>query len=135
MDTPMTSTAATRTVVAPCAVRPREAKLQIQKVGNDLVQHYGKKKFYTVREVREANRRQHIDIDLCCWSHAFFNTHEDFDHLHQNLGEACDYAGMKSELVTSMAPPEDGSWFDFDWDLSWLELPDFDFSIFDFFDL
>ena len=51
-------------------------------MGNDLVRHYGKRKYYSVHEVREANRRQKIDFDLACWSHAFFNTHADFDRDH-----------------------------------------------------
>ncbi|MFV0680036.1 hypothetical protein [Ottowia sp.] len=125
----MRNTASMHAVVAPCAVRPREAKLQIQNVGNDLVQHYGKKKFYTVREVREANRRQRVDVDVGCWSHAFFNTHEDFDKMHQAVGESCDYAGMKAELVTNISGADSSSWFDFDWDLSWLDLSNIDIDI------
>ena len=85
-----------------------------------------------MQQVRDANRRSKINIDLECWSHALFNTHSDFDQLHAASGEACDYAAMKAEMLRSMATDSSASWFDFD--LSWLEFPDLDISLFDFFD-
>lgn len=121
-----------------CGARPLQARRQIQKVGDDLVRHHGKQRFYSVRQVREANQRQGIDFDLGCWSHAFFNSHADFDQLHAGAVASCDYAGMKAELTAALSAGgggADSSWFDVDWDLSWLELPDLDWPLFDFFDL
>lgn len=118
---------------APCAMSPRDKKTQARLVGDDLVQHYGQRKFYTVEQVKEANRRKRIDIDVACWSHAMFNRHEDFDQLHAHVAEGCDYATMKSGMLRAVSTDESGSWFD--WDLSWLEFPDLDFSLFDFLDL
>lgn len=121
-----------------CAIKPADRKQQIRVVGNDLVKHHGKKKFYTVQEVKDANRRQGIDVDVACWSHAFFNSHVDFDTYHTEIGETCDYAAMKREMLDSVTSPADSSTLldlNFDFDLSWLELPDIDWSIFDFFDL
>jgi hypothetical protein len=40
---------------------------------------------------------------------------------------------MKGEMLNSISNTTDASWFDID--LSWLEFPDIDWSIFDFFDL
>lgn len=115
-----------------------ERRQHVQRVGNDLVHHYGKRKYYTAHEVREANRRQNVDVDLACWSHAFFNSHSDFDQYHLGLGEACDYTAMKAEMLASVSVDSlrssSTSWFDIDLDLSWLEFPDIDWSIFDFFD-
>ncbi len=121
-----------------CAIQPADRKKQIRLVGNDLVKNHGKKKFYTVQEVKNANRRQGISYDFACWSHAFFNTHIDFDDYHTRIGEACDYVSMKREMLNSITTSSDSSSFfdvNFDFDLSWLELPDVDWSIFDFFDL
>jgi hypothetical protein len=101
-------------------------------VGNDLLKNYGKKKYYTVQEVKNANRRQNISVDFGCWSHATFNSHSDFDEYHQSLGETCDYVSMKAEMLSSVSTATDSSWFDMD--LSWLEFPDIDFSLFDFLD-
>lgn len=111
-----------------------ERRRHVQRVGNDLVRHHGKRKYYTVEQVREANQRQKIDIDLACWSHAFFNSHADFDRYHLELGEACDYAAMKAEMLASVSDDSAAAWFDIDLDLSWLEFPDIDWSIFDFLD-
>lgn len=118
---------------APCSISPRDKKAQAKRVGDDLVKHYGKRRFYTVDEVREANRRLDIPIVLGCWSHAMFNTHHDFDRLHEHAGETCDFVDMKKGMLDAVSSHDDGSWFDFDFDLSWLEFPDIDWSIFDFF--
>jgi hypothetical protein len=112
-----------------------ERRRHVQRVGNDLVRHHGKRNYYSIHQVREANRRQKVDIDLVCWSHAFFNSHADFDRYHIELGEACDYTAMKAEMLASVSGDSVASWFDVDLDLSWLEFPDIDWSIFDFLDL
>jgi hypothetical protein len=123
----------------PCVKRPLAARRQIQKVGNELVRQHGKQRYYSVEQVRVANRRQDVPVDVACWSHAFFNTHADFDQLHTGSGEACDYAAMKADLTEVLSaadvPLDTASWLGFDWDLSWLELPSVDWSIFDFLDL
>ncbi len=123
---------------APCTISPADKKAQGKRVGDDLLKHYGKRRFYTVEQVREANRRTGTSIDVACWSHALFNTHLDFDALHAGSGEACDYAGMKQQMLEALSVDGGGGgdasdWFDFD--LSWLEFPDIDLSIFDVFDI
>ena len=90
------------------------------------------KSAHTVAEVKRANDRQRISVDYACWSHAFFNSHPSFDEMHRTQGESCDYIAMKKEMAESVSNSSSDAWFDFD--LSWLELPDIDFSIFDFFD-
>jgi hypothetical protein len=122
-----------RDVMSACVMKPGDRRRQVRLVGNDLVEHYGKKNFYGVQEVKDANRRQGIDADFWCWSHATFNSHGDFDTYHESIGESCDYVAMKSEMLAAVGTQADASWFDFD--LSWLEFPDIDWSIFDFFDL
>lgn len=116
-----------------CALSPRDKRRQVTRVGNDLVKHHGKRRYYTIQEVKDANRRQGIDLDLACWSHAAFNSHGDFDAYHRSIGEACDYAAMKADMLSSVSDASDSTWFDID--LSWLEFPDIDWSIFDFFDV
>lgn len=115
-----------------CAIKPADQRKQIQLVGNDLIKNYGKKKYYSVQEVKDANRRQGINVDVYCWSHAFFNSHADFDDYHKSIGESCDYQQMKKEMLDAVSGTDDSSWFDVD--LSWLEFPDLDWSIFDFVD-
>lgn len=108
----------------------KQAKL----VGDDLMGRFGKRKFYSVEQVKAANRRCNIQLDVACWSHALFNAHEDFDRMHAAAIEGCDYIEMKRSMLQSMSHGDDGNWFDFDFDLSWLEFPDIEWSIFDLLD-
>ena len=114
-----------------CEMKPQDRRRQVKVVGDDLLKNYGRKPFYSVEEVKAANRRQQVTPDFGCWSHATFNSHSDFDAYHRSIGESCDYVGMKAEMLSSVSNATDTSWFDFD--LSWLEFPDIDFSLFDFF--
>lgn len=116
-----------------CAIAPSDRRDQVKRVGDDLVRHYGKKPYYTVQEVKDSNRRCSIGGDFGCWSHATFNSHQDFDAFHQAIGEQCDYAAMKREMLSSVSDCTDTLGFDID--LSWLEFPDIDWSIFDFLDI
>lgn len=86
-----------------CTIAPADRRRQICLVGKDLLKRHGKRNFYAVQEVKNANRRQGISYDFACWSHAFFNSHEDFDAYHQRLGESCDYVAMKKEMAESLA--------------------------------
>jgi hypothetical protein len=62
-----------------------------------------------------------------------FSTRRDFDAHHAATGEACDYSEMRSQMLAAVSA-KDESWFNWDLDLSWIEFPDIDWSIFDFFD-
>ncbi len=117
---------------APCAISPSNKRHQAKVVGDDLVRHHGKRKFYSVKQIREANERCAIDFDFVCWSHALYGTHFDFDRIHVDAGGSCDYLGMKQTMLESLSSGSESSWFDFD--LSWLEFPDIDWSVFDFLD-
>ena len=117
---------------APCAISPRDKQRQAKLVGDELVRRHGKRKFYSLQQVRDANARCNIQMDYACWSHALFNSHTDFDRIHYGVGEACDYLSMKKEMLMSLSSGDSSAWFDFD--LSWLEFPDIDWSIFDFFE-
>lgn len=118
--------------MAACALSPEDKRSQAKRVGNTLVRQYGKQRYYTVQQVKAANKRERIDIDVCCWSHAMFNTRADFDAYHRSIGETCDYSSMKSQMLGAVSDADSSSWFDFD--LSWLEFPDIDWSLFDFLD-
>lgn len=116
-----------------CANSPDDKRAQARRVGDDLLRHHGKQRYYSVEQVKAANARNRIGLDVECWSHALFNSHEDFDAMHAALGQACDYLGMKAQMLQAVSMGERG-WLDFDLDLSWLEFPDIDWSVFDFFD-
>jgi hypothetical protein len=120
-------------VVRPCHVSPSDKKALIGAVGEDLVRTHGKRKYYKPAEVRRSADRCGYTVDVHCWAYCIFTTPEDFKAIHDALGEACDYAVMKAEVLADLAG---GSAFSlFDLDLSWLDWPDIDLSsLFDWFD-
>ena len=96
--------------------------------------HYGKKKYYTQKEVQDScRRRNYLDIDWHCWAFCIFTSPETFALIHAATGEVCDYVSMKTTALAELA---DGLFSLGDIDLSWLEWPDIDLgSIFDWFDV
>ncbi len=116
-----------------CAITPADKRRQAKLVGEDLVKNYGKKRYYTPLEIRNANRHGGIPIDVVCWSYAIYASMVDFDAHHQKLGETCDYAAMKTEMLSSIGGNVDVASVT-DTDLSWLEVPSVDWSLFDFLD-
>lgn len=106
-----------------------------KKVGNDLLKKHGKKRFYTPAQVQSSCKDLNIAIDWHCWAMCFFTDRSAFELFHESIGENCDYTSMKSSMVSAITDGASDSWTDFDFDLSWIELPDIDFSdFFDFFD-
>lgn len=103
-------------------------------VGEDLIRHHGKKRYYTVKEVKDSVQRRDYPMDWSCWAFCLFTSPEEFTAYHDRMGESCDYGGMKAEMVSAMTDGASTSWFDAN--MSWLEWPDIDLtSIFDCLDL
>lgn len=114
-----------------CSIRPTDQKLLGKKIGEDLGNHYGKKRYYSRTEVESALQREAFPMDWSCWAFCLYLSPGDFDSYHSSIGETCNYALMKGEMVSALTDGASDSWFD--WDLSWLDWPDIDLSaIFDF---
>ena len=110
-----------------------EKKQYAKDVGKILVKKYGKQKYYSTYRVRQASKETIWGIDWHCWAMCLYTSPEEFNRYHESIGEACDYASMKAQMAHAITDGVSDSWFDFD--LSWLEWPDFDLpSIFDVFD-
>lgn len=117
------------------ALTESEKKKLAQVVGADLTKKHGKKKYYRQKQIKDALERNDYGIDIHCWAYCFFMDHSSFDDYHESINESCDYASMKESMISSVTDHASDSWLDFDFDLSWLELPDIDLSsIFDFID-
>jgi hypothetical protein len=117
-----------------CHLRPDDKKAFIRKVGSDLVRTHGKHNYYKPADIRRSADRCGYPIDIHCWAYCIFSSPEDFKALHDAVGEVCDYAAMKAEVLADLASGASFSLLDVD--LSWLEWPDIDLtSIFDGIDL
>lgn len=114
-----------------------DEKKKIAKViGEDLVKTHGKRKYYSQKQIHTSLQRRHYHLDVHCWAYCLYMDHGTFDTYHLSIGEVCNYLDMKGSMLSAVTDHVSDSWFDFDFDLSWLELPDFDFSdLFDFLDL
>ncbi len=116
-----------------CALSPTDKKAYAKDVGHILVRKHGKQKFYTPNQVKRASADTRYAVDWHCWAMCLYSSPEDFNSYHESIGECCDYSAMKAEMAAALTDGASESWFDFD--LSWLEWPDFDLpSIFDIFD-
>ncbi len=101
-------------------------------VGKTLVRKHGQQKFYSPQQVTQAAKEAGFRIDWHCWAMAMYTSPADFNAYHKALGENCNYAAMKQEMVSALTGGDASSWLGID--MSWLEWPDFDFSLPDFFD-
>lgn len=112
---------------------PIDKKSYAKDVGKLLVRKHGKKKFYSPDQVKKASFESKYTIDWHCWAMCLYTSPSDFNSYHDSIGESCNYGAMKSEMAIALTDGASESWFDFD--LSWLEWPDFDLpSLFDIFD-
>lgn len=108
-----------------CHLKPKDKKAFIGAVGRELVRKHGKQKYYPPGQVRDAATWCGFPLDIHCWAYCFFTTPTDFYRLHHAAGESCDYAEMKSEVLSDLSG---GIFSSLDLDLSWLEWPDIDIS-------
>jgi hypothetical protein len=116
-----------------CALRPKDKRAFIGEVGEDLVRKHGKRKYYAPADIRRSTEACGYPVDIHCWAYCIFASPQDFKALHDAAGEACDYAAMKSEVLTDLSQSGLYAWRDID--LSWLEWPDIDVSsLFEWFD-
>jgi hypothetical protein len=82
-----------------CALSSADKKVVARNVGRDLVKHHGKKRYYTIPEVKDAARRQSIPIDWDCWALALYTHHLDFADYHRRIGESCDFEEMHKVMM------------------------------------
>jgi hypothetical protein len=117
-----------------CELKPEDKKKFISDVGQRLVRDHGKKKYYAPEQIKKAARDGGYQPDIVCWAYCMFSSPSDFAAIHEAVGEVCDYASMKAEVLSELT--SGGSFLGIDIDLSWLEWPDIDLSsVFDWFDL
>jgi hypothetical protein len=64
----------------------------------ELIRTSGKKSAYTPEEIQDAARKAGVNRDYLCYAFADLLTREDFDLLHQERGETCDYGEMRAAV-------------------------------------
>lgn len=84
-----------------CWKRQRTLKNYEQFGRPEMVRRYGKKKTYDSKQVESVWRDGGYDMLFICYAYADLLTRKDFDQLHRDLGESCDYLQMRGTLVDS----------------------------------
>lgn len=117
----------------PTELSPSDKKQFLSDVGQDLVAHHGKKKYYKKEEVRASCRRRKYPEDWDCHAFCLFLDEATFQAIHVGVDAVCNYQEMRRDALAALT--DSGSFLDIDLDLSWLEWPDIDLgSVFDWFD-
>jgi hypothetical protein len=111
-----------------CLIEPADKSKLAKTLGGKLVERYGQRRFYTIREIKSAYAETSLPLDWSCWGYAMFSAQPDFDAYHGILGETCDYVAMKGEMLASLTSQAADSWFSLD--MSWIDLPDLDLGSF-----
>lgn len=112
-----------------CTSSPSNKREYITDLGEILIKDNGKKKFYKPEEIKEAHQKSkwYHYIDFACWGMSIYSSHSDFDTYHAKTGEVCDYAEMKTEMLSGLSLASVSDWTevpDLDIDASWLDFGD-----------
>ncbi|MCI0362414.1 MAG: hypothetical protein L0219_00940, partial [Phycisphaerales bacterium] len=107
-----------------CALPEADKRSLARKVGSGLVKEHGKKRHYTVQEVKAAARRQNFPEAWDCWALSLYASPSDFAEYHERTGEDCDYSSMHERMVEAVStdavlpdvvrhvtPSTESSWF------------------------
>lgn len=86
-----------------CALAPAEKKVLTEKVGEVLVKKNGKKKTYSVDEVKSAARDAKFPLDWDCWALSLYCDRIDFDSYHQTIGEICNFDFMHGKMLEAVS--------------------------------
>lgn len=109
-----------------CPPAPIDKRKYISDLGKILVVDYGKKKYYEPKEVKKAHKKSEWRAyDFSCWGMSTYSSHSDFDSYHQETGEICDYAAMKTEMLEGISLTDSIHLADLpaiDIDASWLDI-------------
>ena len=119
-----------------CVLTSADKRLIARRVGRDLIKHHGKKRCYTVSEVRNAAQRQDLSVDWHCWAYALYTDRMSFDAYHRELGESCEYVAMHQGMMAAVGGDAAAALdvLDPTGSVGDLEVADDSWSIFDFFD-
>lgn len=79
-----------------------DKRVVARRVGRDLIKHHGKKRCYTMQEVRNAAQRQELSVEWHCWAYALYTDRLTFDAYHREIGESCDYVAMHQNMMEAV---------------------------------
>ncbi|MBF2001696.1 MAG: hypothetical protein IGS50_13360 [Synechococcales cyanobacterium C42_A2020_086] len=70
-----------------------------KKLGPQLRKRYGASRYYTPEQVKATVRACGLNLDWVCYALCMYCDRDSFIQYHFNVGEACDYGAMQSEVA------------------------------------
>ena len=64
-----------------------------------LSKNYGYAQSYTPQQVRKTVETAGLNGEFSCYAVAMFSSRESFEQFHRDLGETCDYDGMRAYVA------------------------------------
>jgi hypothetical protein len=80
-------------------MRRRSIRLYARRLGPLLTKRYGYSRQYTGGQIRQTVAGAGVPIAHICFAYAMFMSQKEFDALHRELGETCDYQVMRQEIA------------------------------------
>ena len=80
-------------------MRRHSIRLYARRLGPLLARRYGYSRQYTGKQIRQTVTSAGMPIAYICFAYAMFMSQKDFDALHRQLGETCDYQAMRQEVA------------------------------------
>ncbi len=71
--------------------RPSAIKKYARKLGPLLARRYGKSNTYTAGQIKKTAEHARLPLAYICYGYAMYIGEDDFDILHRELGQSCDY--------------------------------------------
>jgi hypothetical protein len=80
-------------------MRRRSIKLYAKRLSPLLRKRYGYRRQYSGGQIRHAVTGAGMPTAHICFAYAMFMSQKEFDALHKELGETCDYQAMRQEIA------------------------------------
>ena len=77
----------------------RKVRRYAKKLGPVLTKRYGVKMTYSRPQIRSAAQTARLPAGDICYGYAMFMDESDFDAVHRELGESCDYGAMRQDIA------------------------------------
>lgn len=80
-------------------IRKRRAiRSYLTKLPRLLAKNYGLSDSYTTKQIKRTIETAGLNSEYSCYALAIFSNRDEFDQFHHDIGEFCNYDGMRSEI-------------------------------------
>ncbi len=74
-------------------------KQYARRLGPQLKKSYGLSDGYTSKQIQKAVKRNRLQSNYICFGYCMYLDRENFDAVHRERGEVCDYDAMRQDVA------------------------------------